>query len=65
MNDTQKALVRYIFQHALSTQHPENYEMLRDRFLEAACDEEQAREYMEAWQQFEGWIAGHGLERAR
>jgi len=56
-------LIRAIFQHLLSTQDPEVYQFLWDRFSEnGEIDWQEANERMIAWQRFEGWIACHGLE---
>lgn len=52
-------VVRAIFARALSTQDPEVREFLARRFADAVAWDD---EYLEAWQQFEGWIACHGLE---
>jgi len=62
MTETEKALIRYIFQHILSTQDRDVYRWLYCRFVDMT-DNEDAAEMMRAWKHFEGWIASHGLEQ--
>jgi len=62
MDENQRAVVRYLFQHVLSSQDVEVHNWLWDRFLDDTGDMEWAQEYMNAYKALEGWVASHGLE---
>jgi len=62
MDETQKALIRFIFQSVITTQSQAVYDFLYAAFLAETEDDIDAQEYMEAWQRLEGWINSHGLE---
>jgi len=63
MNETQKAMIRYLFQNVLSTQNKDVYDFLMAKFCDATCqDLDDAYEMLDAWKALEGFVANHGLE---